>query len=123
MTTDDASNRVASRVNSTSGYYPSVEELLVEMNNDVDCKAVTRKLTKDWLDCLLRDTLLHLKEAKSYSKPLNLVDSKMNTSNRILDEQIMVTEEIKQKLMEFNIKPSNQWKHTRQMRDKLLSQP
>ena len=47
MTTDDAINRVASRVNSTSGYYPNVEELFVAMNNDVDYKALTGKLTKD----------------------------------------------------------------------------
>ena len=110
MTTDDVSNRVASRVNSTSGYYPSVEELLVALNNDVDYKALTGKLTKDWLHCLLKDTLLHFKEAKSNSKTLNLVDSRMNTLNEIFDEQKMVTEEIKQKLTEFNIKSMETYK-------------
>ena len=110
MTTDDASKRVASRINSTSGYYPIVEELLDAMNNDVDYKALTGKLTKDWLHCLLKDTPLRLKEAKSYSKTLNLVDSRMNTLNGILDEQKMVTEEIKQKLSEFNIKSMETYK-------------
>ena len=47
---------MASRVNSNSGYYPSVEELLVAMNNDVDYKTLTGKLTKDWLHCLLKAT-------------------------------------------------------------------
>ena len=72
MTTDDASNCVDSINNSTSGYYPSVEELLVAMKNDVDYRAFTGKLTKDWLRCFLIDTTT-LKEAKSYSKTLDLV--------------------------------------------------
>ena len=80
------------------------------MNKDVDYRALTGKLTKDWLHCLLKDTLLHLKEAKSYSKTLNLVDSQMNTLNGILDEQKMVSEDIKQKLTEFNIKPMETYK-------------
>ena len=61
MTTDDESDLKASRINSTSGYYPSMEEQLLAMKNDVDYKAFTGKLTKDWLPRLLKETSLHLK--------------------------------------------------------------
>ena len=50
MTNDDASNRVDSIINSTSGYYPSVKK------NDVDYRNFIGKLTKDWLHCFLVDT-------------------------------------------------------------------
>ena len=62
------------------------------MNNDIVYKALTGKLTKDWLHFLMKDTLLHSKEAKLYSKTLNFVDSSMNIFNRIHDEQKMVIE-------------------------------
>ena len=75
MTTDDASNRVASIVNSFSGHYRLVGELLVAMDIDTEYEALTWNFTIDWLHCLLKNTPLHLKEAKQYSKTLNLGDS------------------------------------------------
>ena len=80
------------------------------MNNDIVYKALSGKLRKDWLHFLMKDTLLHSKEAKLYSKTLNFVDSSMNIFNGIHDEQKMVTEEIKQKIIDFNIKSMETYK-------------
>ena len=63
--TDEVGGRGPCRSNSTSvgggrNYYPQVDEL-VHANDE----KLTEKLTKDWLLCLLRDTVSHLREAKS----------------------------------------------------------
>ena len=60
------SNEEKTRTNSTSqlggrNYYPSIEELL---HADSDgFKHLTDELTKDWILCLPKDTIGHLREA------------------------------------------------------------
>ena len=60
---DDGGSRGGSRLNSASGGrdYPSIDELVNP--KDGDFKALTGKLTKDWLLCLLKDALSHLRTA------------------------------------------------------------
>ena len=51
------------------------------MKSVSDCerfKALTIKLTKDWLLCLLKDTVIHLCEAQSFSCSLSNIDEKID---------------------------------------------
>ena len=71
----------ALRHNSTSGgkdYYPSsIDELLAADSNGF--KRLTGKLTKDSILCLLRDSLSHLKQAKSTSDRFSTLENKLDT--------------------------------------------
>ena len=70
----------APRHNSTSGgkdYYPSIDELLAADSNGF--KRLTGKLTKDSILCLLRDSLSHLKQAKSTSDRFSTLENKLDT--------------------------------------------
>ena len=73
---DDSGSRGGSiRLNSTSGgksYYPTI----VEADND-SFRVLTEKLTKDWLICLLKDSVAHLREAKSTSSILNEINENL----------------------------------------------
>ena len=74
MMNDETGSRGGPRTNSTSNYYPTVDELLGALSNDAEYKALTGKLNKEWLHCLLKDTLLHLKQAKSRSITFDTID-------------------------------------------------
>ena len=73
-----------SRANSSSylpggkGYYPTVDELVKSVSDCVRFKALTENLTKDWLLCLLKDTVIHLCEAQSFSSSLSKIDEKID---------------------------------------------
>ena len=59
--TDEVAGRGRGRSNSTSvgggrNYYPQVDELVHA--NDEKFKPLTEKLTKGWILCLLRDTVI-----------------------------------------------------------------
>lgn len=85
---DDASSRGGSRLTATTGYYPTVDELLEAISNETDYKALTAKLTKDFLHCLLKDTLIHLKQARKYSVSIDAFSDRMDSFNAtLLDNQ------------------------------------
>ena len=73
-----------SRANSSSylpggkGYYPTVDELVKSVSDCERFKAPSEKLTKDWLLCLLKDTVIHLYEAQSFSSSLSKIDEKID---------------------------------------------
>lgn len=56
-------------------YYPSIDEL-VDANGE-DFKCLTDKLTKDWLLCLLKDSIAHLRQAKSTIHSYSIIDDKI----------------------------------------------
>ena len=72
-----------SRANSSTSYlpggkgcYPTVDELV---KSDSDCerfKALSEILTKDWLLCLPKDTVIRLSEAQSFFFSLSKIDEK-----------------------------------------------
>ena len=73
----DGGSRGGSRLNSASGgrdYYPSIDELVNA--NDGEFKALTGKLTKDWLLCLLKDVFSHLRTAKSSNSNFDTLKKK-----------------------------------------------
>ena len=73
-----------SRTNSSSrylpggkDYYPTVDELVKFVSDCERFKTLTKKLIKDWLLCLPKDTVIHLGEAQSFSSSLSKIDKKM----------------------------------------------
>ena len=69
MAAEESSGGTTVRHNSTSGWrgrkphpHPTVDQLLEANSNDF--KLFTEKSTKDWLLCLLRETVSQLRDAK-----------------------------------------------------------
>ena len=84
---DDGGSRGGSRLNSAScgrDYHPSIDELLNA--NDGEIKALTGKLTKDWLLCLLKDALSHLRTAKSFNSNFDTLKEKVSSVNDVIIE-------------------------------------
>ena len=87
MMNDDGGSCGGSRLNSASGgrdYHPSRDELLNA--NDGEFKALTGKLTKDWLLCLLKDALSHLRTAKSFNSNFDTLKEKVSSVNDVIIE-------------------------------------
>ena len=67
------------RHNSTSDgkdWYPSISQLLATDSNGF--KRLTGKLTKDWILCFLRDSLVHLKQAKLTFDHFSQLENKLD---------------------------------------------
>ena len=84
---DEGSSRGGSRMQSAPNgkYYPSVDEL-VNANNE-EFRALTEKLNKDWILCLLKDTVTHLRQAKSFSTILNGINTEITAINTSINER------------------------------------
>ena len=102
MMNDETGSRGGPRTNSTSNYYPTVDELLGALSNDAEYKALTGKLNKEWLHCLLKDTLLHLKQAKSHSITFDTIDKRMKTFDGMIEQQCYNNNLIEGKLQAFD---------------------
>ena len=97
---DDGGSRGDSRLNSAFGgrdYYPSIDELVNA--NDGEFKALTGKLTKDWLLCFLKDALSHLRTAKSFNS--NSDKLKVSSVNDVIIENKEFKEQMLMKLDEL----------------------
>ena len=95
---DDEGSCGGSRLNSDSGgrdYYPSIDELVNA--NDGEFKALNGKLTKDWLLCLLKDALSHLRTAKSFNSNFDTL-KKVSSVNDVIIEN----EKFKKMLMKLD---------------------
>ena len=85
---DDGGSRGGSRLNSASGgrdYYTSIDELVNA--KDGEFKALTGKLTKDWLLCLLKDALSHLRTAQSFNSKLDMLKKGSSVNNVIIENK------------------------------------
>lgn len=60
-------------------YYPSVDELLGATPKKF--KALTDKLTRDWLICLVKDLVVHTKLAKSVAENYKTLENKLDKIN------------------------------------------
>ena len=99
---DNGGSRGGSRLNSASGgrdYYPSIDELVNA--NDGEFKALTGKLTKAWLFCLLKDALSHLKTAKSFNSNFDMLKEKVSSVNDVIVENNKFKEQMLMKLDEL----------------------
>ena len=99
---DDGGSRGGSRLNFASGgrdYYPSIDELVNA--KDGEFKALTGKLTKDWLLCLLKDALSHLRTAKSFISKFDMLKEKVSSVNDAVIENKKFKEQILMKLDEL----------------------
>ena len=77
------------RTNSSSNpgikdYYPQVDELLHASPEHF--KTLTNKLNKDWLLCLLKDTVSHLKLARSAASSLDSINSQIAEVKTLITE-------------------------------------
>ena len=87
---DDRSQKIDAapqRHVSTSGgkdYYPSIELLAADSDG---FKKLTGKLNKEWILCLLRDSLGHLKQAKLTSDDLANLETKVDVLVSKFDNQ------------------------------------
>ena len=77
------------RTNSSSNpgnkdYYPQVDELLHASPEHI--KTLTNKLNKDWLLCLLKDTVSHLKMARSAASSLDSINSQIAEVKTLITE-------------------------------------
>ena len=78
MTNDEKTGKDRTQSTSAPGgkdYYTSIEELMCVDSEGF--KRLTGKLTKEWIVCLLKDAVSHLKEAKCTANILNAVDDKL----------------------------------------------
>ena len=75
---DDQSKARSTSTSSVGGkdYYPSVNKLLSA--DPEQFRGLTGKLTKEWLVFLLKDTVEHLKQAKSSNSLSSSIDSKLD---------------------------------------------
>ena len=99
---DDGGSRGGSWLNSASGdrdYYPSIDELVNA--NDGEFKALTGKLTKDWLLRLLKDVLSHLRTAKSFNSNFDMLKEKVSFVNDVIIENKKFKEQMLMKLDEL----------------------
>ena len=77
------------RTNSSSNpgnedYYPQVDELLHASPEHF--KTLTNKLNKDWLFCLFKDTVGHLKLARSTGSSLDSINSQIAEVKTLITE-------------------------------------
>ena len=96
---DDGGSRGGSRLISASDgryHYPCIDELVNA--NDGEFKALTDKLTKDWLLCLLRDALSHLRTAKSFISNFDMLKEKVSSANDVIIENKKSKEQMLMKL-------------------------
>ena len=101
---DDRGSRCCSGLNSASGgrdHCPSINEQVIAI--DGEYKALTGKLTKAWLLCLLKDALSHLRTTKSFKLNFDTLKEKVSSANDVIIENKKFKEQMLMKLDELTV--------------------